>query len=230
MSTEEVSGQGEPGVAAQAASHLAAALARQPPPPVPIPLDVKHQEAKFKEARARMIKIVNWQLNDDKHRKLEQILDTTQYLQKICGNVKDNPQEAKFRRIRITNATFSRHVRDAPGGEEFMHAAGWTVKVDNFEKYFVFEPQPGSLEWRILEEACAELSKLSALIDGKIKRGLGDKKALQERMRQQVRVAIEEDKAQREVIFQAHTAPVEAQPLPPSPRSRAQAGRGGGDL
>lgn len=134
-------------------------------------------------------------------------------------------------------------------------------QVDNFEKYFVFEPQPGSLEWRILEEACAELSKLSALIDGKIKvrgrgqgvakrrllasgwggtqragrlpalqRGLGDKKALQERMRQQVRVAIEEDKAQREVIFQAHTAPVEAQPLPPSPRSRAQAGRGGGDL
>lgn len=62
MSTEEVSGQGEPGVAAQAASHLAAALARQPPPPVPIPLDVKHQEAKFKEARARMIKIVNWQV------------------------------------------------------------------------------------------------------------------------------------------------------------------------
>lgn len=40
------------------------------------------------------------QLNDDKHRKLEQILDTTQYLQKICGNVKDNPQEAKFRRVR----------------------------------------------------------------------------------------------------------------------------------
>ena len=47
-------------------------------------------------------------------------------------------------------------------------------QVDNFEKYFVFEPQPGSLEWRILEEACAELSKLSALIDGKIKvRGRG---------------------------------------------------------
>lgn len=31
--------------------------------------------------------------------------------------------------IRITNATFSRHVRDAPGGEEFMHSAGWTVRV-----------------------------------------------------------------------------------------------------
>lgn len=31
--------------------------------------------------------------------------------------------------IRITNATFGRHVRDAPGGEEFMHAAGWRVKA-----------------------------------------------------------------------------------------------------
>lgn len=36
------------------------------------------QEAKFQEARKTMIKVVNWQLNDDKHRKLEQILDTTQ--------------------------------------------------------------------------------------------------------------------------------------------------------
>mgnify|MGYP001810671135 CR=1 FL=1 len=31
--------------------------------------------------------------------------------------------------IRITNATFQRHVRDAPGGEEFMHNAGFKVKA-----------------------------------------------------------------------------------------------------
>lgn len=37
------------------------------------------------------------------------------------------------------------------------------------EKYFVFEFQPGALEWRVLEEACLELDKLAALIDGKIK-------------------------------------------------------------
>lgn len=42
-------------------------------------------------------------------------------------------------------------------------------QVVDMEKYFVFEFQPGALEWRVLEEACLELDKLAALIDGKIK-------------------------------------------------------------
>lgn len=173
-----------------------------------------------------MIKVVNWQLNDDKHRKLEQILDTTQFLQKICKNVRDSPTEEKYRKIRITNPTFGRHVRDAPGGEEFMHTAGWRVKVIEMEKYFVFEHQPEEgLEWRVLEEACAELDKLAALVDSKIKRGQGDKRAAAELVRQEVRAAIEEDKAQREVMYQPLTGPAEAQPLPPSPRSRLAAQR-----
>lgn len=43
------------------------------------------------------------------------------------------------------------------------------LQVIDYEKYFVFEHQPGGLEWRILEESCAELAKLAALVDGKIK-------------------------------------------------------------
>jgi hypothetical protein len=242
------------------------------------------------------------QLNDDKHRALEQILDTTQYLLKICGNVKNSPDESKFRRvgfhkrppvapatlptasltwcklimillashllqIRITNPTFARHVRDASGGEQFMRAAGWVLQVHDFEKHFAFEHQPGQWEWRVLEAACVELEKLIALLQGKIQvqtcayevqgwsssawqhdgvscrcplggpaacarshlvpcllpalqRGMGDKKAAQEKMRQQVRAALEDDKAQREVMFQPHSAPVGAHPLPASPRSR----------
>jgi hypothetical protein len=76
---------------------------------------------------------------------------------------------ASLPQIRIANPTFSRHVRDAPGAEEFMHAAGWRAAVVDYEKYFVFEHQTGSLEWRILEEACTELDKLATLTDGKIK-------------------------------------------------------------
>lgn len=135
---------------------------------------------------------ITLQLNDDKHRKLEQILDTTRFLQRICNNLREHPAEPKFRKvrvaatnpstsmqladmqqhplqIRITNPTFVRHVRDAPGGEEYMRAAGWKPAVMEHEKHFVFEHQPGGLEWRILEEACAELDKLAALVDGKMK-------------------------------------------------------------
>lgn len=208
-----------PVAAAGAAAAAAAASRIQPPAPV-TPQEVHQQEAKFQEARKAMIKTINWQLNDDKHRKLEQILDTTQYLQKICGNVYEHPEEAKYRKIRITNPTFQRHVRDSPGGEEFMHTAGWGVQVIDYEKFFVFEHQPGGLEWRVLGEACAELAKLEALVGGKIARGLGDKKAAAEALRKQVKAAIEEDKAHREVMFQRVTGAVEAQPLPSSPRSR----------
>ncbi|PSC70727.1 nitrate ABC transporter substrate-binding [Micractinium conductrix] len=104
-----------------------------------------------------------------------------------------------------------------------MHNAGFKVKVEEHQKFFVFEHQPGCLEWRVLGEACAELAKLASLVDGKIKRGMGDKKAAQEAMRMQVRAAIEEDKAQREVMFQPVSAAVGAQPLPASPRSRMRA-------
>lgn len=100
------------------------------------------------------------------------------YLRKICENVRDNPEEQKYRKvaaaasmyeihaviaavlvspvqdgggwglqieaecppisrpcsmllaqIRVSNKTFGLHVRDAPGGEEYMHEAGWRVKV-----------------------------------------------------------------------------------------------------
>ncbi|KAL4420465.1 hypothetical protein ABPG75_010121 [Micractinium tetrahymenae] len=149
-----------------------------------------------------MIKVINLQLNDDRHRKLEQILDATQCLHKICCN------------IRILNATFQRHVRDAPRGAEFLQAAGWTAKVLHFDSYFVFEHQPGGPEWRLLGEACTELAKLAALLEGKIKRGMVDKRAEQQAARSKVLAGIEEDKMKRAAMFRPVTEPARAQPLP----------------
>ena len=124
-----------PGAGAGAAAAAVARLA----PAAPAALstaDQQQQEAKFAEARKAMIKTINWSLNDDKHRTLEQILDTTQvcvlgsdggsagrphlllaalpahrplpcsllslpqYLQKICGNVYEHPDEPKYRKAR----------------------------------------------------------------------------------------------------------------------------------
>ena len=47
------------------------------------------------------------------------------------------------------------------------------------EKYFVYEHEPldAPLEWRVLLEACGELDKLAALVDGKIKVG-GERRGL----------------------------------------------------
>jgi hypothetical protein len=59
----------------------------------------KEDEAKINAARKQIIHIVNWELNDDKHLKTEQIKDTVVYLRKILENVRDNPTEPKFRKV-----------------------------------------------------------------------------------------------------------------------------------
>lgn len=53
--------------------------------------------------------------------------------------------------------------------EQSMQNMPPPAQVIDYEKYFVFEHHPGGLEWRVLEEACAELGKLQALVDSKIK-------------------------------------------------------------
>lgn len=45
---------------------------------------------------------------------------------------------------------------------------GPPVQVADHERVWVFEGQPGSTEWLILEEACAELDKLWILVNQKL--------------------------------------------------------------
>lgn len=160
------------------------------------------EDRQFAEAKKRINHVVNWELNDDKHLKLDQIQTTVIALKQIMNNVREHPEDGKFRRIRIANKTFGRNVRDAPGGEDYMIACGWKAAVVNMERYFVFDGQPGdSLTWKIFEEGCKELDKLGALIDGKLNRSKEDKKAELELRREQARLAIEDDKQARKVKF-----------------------------
>lgn len=57
-------------------------------------------DAKLASARKEILRIINWEVNDDRHRKIDQIKDTVAYLCKILSNVLNNPQEEKFRRVR----------------------------------------------------------------------------------------------------------------------------------
>ena len=59
----------------------------------------KEEEAKIATARKAIIKCVNWDLNDDKHRRTEQIKDTVTYLRRILDNVRNDPTNDKYRRV-----------------------------------------------------------------------------------------------------------------------------------
>ena len=58
---------------------------------------VQEENIKLAAKRKDILKIINW-LND-KHRTLAQILDTLTYLKRICENVRDNPEDQKFRKV-----------------------------------------------------------------------------------------------------------------------------------
>ncbi len=106
-----------------------------------------------------------------------------------------------FLQIRITNATFGKHVRDAPGGEAFLIQAGWHAAIVEMERYFIFEAQPDTLQWTIFQEACKELAKLDTVLDAKLDRASGNKKAETEKRLEEARIAIEDDKEMRHARF-----------------------------
>eukprot|EP00887_Chlorella_sp_A99_P007878 scaffold20.g7878.t1 len=139
--------------------------------------DARQPDPRVAAQRKALIHVANWQIMDERHRKLAQIDDSVTFLRRICDNVRSQPDEPKFRKIKLTNPTFTHHVRDAPGGEAFLKEAGWHVKVEDFEKFWVYDARPGSVEWQILEEACKELDKLVQLVTDKKRRAAGDNKA-----------------------------------------------------
>ena len=83
-----------------------------------------------------------------------------------------------------------------------MLAAGWHPQVVDLQRYFVFDSQPGSTQWRIFEEACKELSKLEKSLESKVAHPtLKDKKAELQLRREAARLAIEDDKQLRHSKF-----------------------------
>jgi hypothetical protein len=80
-----------------------------------------------------------------------QTLEAT--LVKVLRNIIDNQNETKYRTLRINNTSVKNAIIDAPGGSEFLVAAGFGHAVtDSGEKVLKFddthvEPLQHALEW-----------------------------------------------------------------------------------
>ena len=60
----------------------------------------KPEDEKIGRARKEIVRVINWELNDTRHRKREQIKDTVVYLKKILNNVRNHAEEQRYRRVR----------------------------------------------------------------------------------------------------------------------------------
>jgi len=61
---------------------------------------------------------------------LDKALETLELLDKITRNVVRNPDESKFRSLKMTNAKIAAAIADAPAMLQAMQEMGWVVDAD----------------------------------------------------------------------------------------------------
>lgn len=57
---------------------------------------------------------------------------------KICQNILQNPEEVKYKSIRLANKAYNERVASVVGGRAFLEAVGFTEKFEGGESFLVF--------------------------------------------------------------------------------------------
>ncbi|GFR46270.1 hypothetical protein Agub_g7824 [Astrephomene gubernaculifera] len=159
---------------------------------------------------------------------------------KLFGNVVHNPQEEKYRKVKAANAALRNALAPVKGGEDLPLHAGWTHRVVEMEKYWVFDAEAGSVRFRVLQEALHLCEKALQTVHEKAeKKRLEREEKLQRDTaeKERVRLAIEADKEERrmreEMAAAARTAAAAAAaaaaaPASPTTSSASRKPPGGG--
>ncbi|KAG2449156.1 hypothetical protein HYH02_005903 [Chlamydomonas schloesseri] len=146
---------------------------------------------------------------------------------KIFGNVINNPTEEKFRKVKAASNTLRSTVGLIKGGEDLLLLAGWVPKVVDMEKYWVFDAPVDSVRWGLLKEALHLCERAQQTVHEKAekkRREKEDKLSKDSAEKERVRLAIEEDKAQRKLRTELTqvTGAVAASPLPSEAATEAR--------
>ena len=125
---------------------------------------------------------------------------------KLHTNVRDNPEDERVHRVRMSSNLFAKYVRDLPKnvGWEFMVATGWRVTTIDYERYFVYPKGSdlSPLQEKILNTACDELERCNASLGQKLERQeVGNTRADLEARRQIALLAIKDDSQRRQERF-----------------------------
>ncbi|KAG2492041.1 hypothetical protein HYH03_009770 [Edaphochlamys debaryana] len=121
---------------------------------------------------------------------------------KLFGNVVNNPEDQKFRKIKATSNTLKNTVMLVKGGEELLLYGGWVPRVVDMEKYWLFDAEADSVRFGVLKEALHLCEKALATVHEKAekKRKEKEEKLTRENAeKERIRLAIEEDKAERKL-------------------------------
>lgn len=188
------------------------------------PADVQqqHHDALVQEGKRKYSSYLEDHVLDYLHNNPIHIEACLSTCTKIFRNVVDNPGEEKFRRVKATSATLRNAVANVKGGEDLLLHAGWTPKVVEMEKFWVFDAAPDSVRFGVLAESLHLTERALHTVHEKAEKKRLEKEAKLSRdaaEKERVRLAIEEDKLERK-LRAGLTAPHAEGPASPTATAR----------
>jgi len=77
----------------------------------------------------------------------KQFLDAMELMAKLIDNIVQNPDQSKFRKVRLSNQVFSQRIASLSGHENFMKSFGFELEEDkeHSDQAFVMNSTPGDL-------------------------------------------------------------------------------------
>ncbi|GLC36286.1 hypothetical protein PLESTF_001732400 [Pleodorina starrii] len=143
---------------------------------------------------------------------------------KLFSNVVNNPNEEKYRKVKAVSNTLKNTVLVVKGGEDLLLHAGWVPRVIEMEKYWVFDAAPDSVRFGVLKEALHLTERALQTVHEKAEK---KRKEREEKLhhdsaeKERIRLAIEEDKAERRQRAEMMAAAPSPPPPPPAARGTA---------
>jgi hypothetical protein len=142
-------------------------------------------------------KIISAELTAEHPNVRSQCLNT---LKKIISNIVQHPDQEKFRKIPARSKTLQNDILKAKGGQAFLLELGFTVKVMEFEEFYVINNDESTLAKLKLADTLLD----EVIITAEEKRIRTEreeqlKKHEEKIRREQVQLLIEEDKATRQM-------------------------------
>jgi hypothetical protein len=87
----------------------------------------------------------------------ERALTCLQTIEKICKNIKENPMDVKYRKLKVANAAFQRRVSGVPGGTDVLAAIGFKEVTDGGENHGSHVLTPSADLWNVLVSTQSKL-------------------------------------------------------------------------
>jgi hypothetical protein len=144
---------------------------------------------------------------DEKHHSADALVAALSLLQRIVGNVLDNPSEAKYRQVKLASGAYTKTL--LPLGtpvEKLLTACGWRTRTVQLEKAWVFDGKVGSADWARLVMAREVLSNAAEAMAAKAARKAREKEERLTRAAaesERLKLALADDQALRALDYEA---------------------------